>query len=107
MTPNEELNELGAMVKERREVKSSLACAENKLSRYGSLLEQTAFAMKGHGAFDLSGEGDEFIVRSIPGVQGYEKDVAFPTRREIMGVLKDVQYLRRRLAELDERLQMG
>ena len=93
---------------ERRDVKSRLACTKNKLTRYRITLEQTTFSIGEMGdtmnGFRFSDNSDEFSVLSVPGAQGFEKDLCFPSRDELAQALKDWIYLQNRLAELNKLL---
>ena len=108
MNAMQEQAELGLMVQDLRDVKSRLACTKNKLTRYRITLEQTVFSMGEMGdtmnGFKFSDTSDEFFVLSVPGAQGFEKDLCFPSRDELALVLKDWIHLRNRLAELNELL---
>ena len=108
MNAKQEQEELGLMVQERRDIKISLACTKNKLTRYRITLEQTVLSMGEIGdtmnGFKFSDNSDEFFVLSVPGAQGFEKDLCFPSRDELALVLKDWIHLRNRLTELNELL---
>ena len=99
------------MVQERREIKQHLNCTKNRLDRIRRILEQSAFLIASveHGVADgfRFGEGDEFSVLPVPGTQGFEKELPFPTRGEIAQALKDRDYLAKRLSELDELLDLN
>lgn len=111
MTESEQQAELGSMVQERREVKQRLNCTKNRLDRIRRTLEQSAFLITNleHGVSDgfKFGEGSEFSVLPVRGVQGFEKEMPFPSRAEIAQALKTRDYLAKRLCELDELLELN
>ena len=104
MTANEEDTELANMIRERAQLRRSLACLKNKLTRFRTVIGQAQMAIDDSTAWDLDGES--LIVQPPPGVfGGGEKNGVYPSPEELGKALKDRVAFTKRLDEIEQRLE--
>ena len=104
MTANEEDTELANMIRERAQLRRSLACLKNKLTRFRTVIGQAQMAIDDFTVWELA--GGALIVQPPPGVfGGGEKNGIYPSPEELGQALKDRVAFTNRLAEIEQRLK--